>query len=93
MQTRSTDTPDWADRFDETVFRVVTHHDTKSLLWPESDDGRLPPPDHWLPLIYAQAATDDRDGVRFPMDGFDAGSISMRNTVIGQESKRPARGS
>lgn len=87
MQTRSVETPDWADRFDETVARVVTQHDTKGLLslWPESDDGRLshPSPDHWLPLIYAQAATDDRDRVRFPTQGFDWGSISMRNIVFG----------
>lgn len=87
MQARSTDTPDWAQRFDETVKRAVTQHDTKKLLslWPESDDGRLshPTPDHWLPLIYAQAATDDRDRVRFPTEGFDWGSISMRNIVFG----------
>lgn len=87
MQVRSVETPDWAGRFDETVARVVTQHDTKSLLslWPESDDGRLshPTPDHWLPLIYAQAATDDRDHVRFPTEGFDWGSISMRNIVFG----------
>jgi 4,5-DOPA dioxygenase extradiol len=87
MQTRSTETPEWAQRFDETVERVVTQHDTKNLLslWSDSDDGRLahPTPDHWLPLIYAQAATDDRDRVRFPTKGFDWGSISMRNIVFG----------
>lgn len=87
MQTRSTETPDWAHRFDETVKEVITQHDTKSLLslWPDTDDGRLahPTPDHFLPLIYAQAATDERDRVRFPTEGFDLGSISMRNVVFG----------
>ncbi len=87
MQARSTDTPDWALRFDGSVERAVTQHDTKNLLslWPDTDDGRLahPTPDHWLPLIYAQAATDDRDRVRFPTEGFDWGSISMRNIVFG----------
>lgn len=87
MQSRSTDTPDWALRFDGSVERAVTLHDTKNLLslWPDTDDGRLahPTPDHWLPLIYAQAATDDRDRVRFPTEGFDWGSISMRNIVFG----------
>jgi hypothetical protein len=34
-------------------------------------------------LIYAQAATDDRDRVRFPMEGFDWGSISMRSILFG----------
>jgi 4,5-DOPA dioxygenase extradiol len=87
MQTRSNDTPDWAHRFDETVQQTIEQHDTRRLLnlWPDSGDGRMahPTPDHWLPLIYAQAATDDRDPVRFPMEGFDWGSISMRNIVFG----------
>lgn len=87
MQARSTDTPDWAQRFDAAVERMVTQHDTQSLLslWPDTDDGRMahPTPDHFLPLIYAQAATDDRDRVRFPMEGFDWGSISMRSIVFG----------
>jgi 4,5-DOPA dioxygenase extradiol len=87
MQTGSTETPDWAQRFDEAVERIVTQHDTKSLLalWPGTDDGRMahPTPDHWLPLIYAHAAADDRDRVRFPTEGFDSGSLSMRNIVFG----------
>ena len=87
MRAGSADTPDWAQRFDDTVERVVTQHDTQSLLslWPDSEDGRMshPTPDHWLPLIYAQSATDDNDRVQFPMTGFDGGSISMRTIVFG----------
>lgn len=87
MRTRSTETPDWAHRFDETVKDVTMQHDTKRLLSLLSDtaDGRLshPTPDHFLPLIYAQAATDGQDTVRFPTEGFDLGSISMRNVVFG----------
>jgi 4,5-DOPA dioxygenase extradiol len=61
-------------------------HDTQRLLWlSATDDGRLahPTPDHWLPLLYALAATDERDPVRFPIEGFDLGSISMRTVVFG----------
>lgn len=87
MQKRSTDTPDWAKRFDDKVAEVLVQRDTAALLssWPSTDDGRLahPTPDHWLPLIYAYAATDDGDPPRFPMEGFDGGSISMRNVVFG----------
>jgi len=87
MEMGSTETPEWARRFDEAVGRIVTEHDTPSLLslWPDTEDGRTahPTPDHWLPLIYAQAATDERDRVRFPMEGFDWGSISMRSVVFG----------
>ena len=78
---------EWASRFDAKVAKALTQRDTAALLslWPGADDARLahPSPDLWLPLIYAYAATDDRDQVRFPTEGFDMGSISMRNVVLG----------
>lgn len=87
MRTGSTETPDWASRFDDTVKQVVTQHHTATLLdlCPNTDDGRMshPTPDHFIPLIYAYAATDENDHVRFPTEGFDLGSISMRNVVWG----------
>ena len=87
MRTRSTATPDWALRFDEAAKQATLQHDTKSIveLCDSSDDGRLahPTPDHWLPLIYVIALTDERDPVRFPTEGFDLGSLSMRNILWG----------
>lgn len=87
MRESSPDTPDWARRFDETIEKVLDQRDTKALLglWPGTDDGRQahPSPDHFLPLIYAQAATDGSDEVRYPTTGFDMGSISMRNVIFG----------
>lgn len=87
MQSGTSDTPEWAKRFDETVADALERRDTEALLscWPDSDDGRLahPTPDHWLPLVYAYAATDGRDEVRFPVVGFDLGSLSMRSVVFG----------
>lgn len=78
--------PDWAARFDATVKSASEQHDTDTLvgLW-EGPDGRLahPSPDHWIPLLYAYGASDQADRVRFPVDGFDAGSLSMRNIVFG----------
>ena len=66
---------------------ILVQRDTEALesAWPDTEDGRLahPTPDHWLPLIYTHAATDDRDRVRFPMEGFDVGSISMRSVTFG----------
>jgi len=80
-------TPDWALRFDGAVQDMLKERDTEALLsaWPETDDGRQahPTPDHWLPMIYAYGATDSRDRVDFPAEGFDWGSISMRNAVFG----------
>lgn len=87
MQTGSLKTPDWALRFDEAVKQTVAQHDATRLLslWPDSDDGRLahPTSDHWFPLIYAFGAADENDRVRFPMEGFDWGSISMRSIIFG----------
>jgi len=82
----SEETPGWALRYDETVANILLQRDTDALLsiWPETEDGRRahPTPDHWLPLIYAYAATDSRDRASFPAQGFDWGSISMRNVVF-----------
>ena len=87
MRTGTSVTPDWASRFDETVKQVLLKDDVDSLLslWPDSEDGRLahPTPDHWLPLIYAAAAADEGGAVNFPTEGFDLGSLSMRNVVFG----------
>jgi len=80
-------TPDWAQRFDDTIVEVLRQRDTQTLvqLWPQSRDGQLahPSPDHFLPLIYAYAATDDADRASFPIEGFDAGSIDMRSVLFG----------
>lgn len=87
MQTQNQDTPEWARRFDESVKEAALQHDARALveLWPSSEYGRLahPTPDHWLPLLYACAASDERDQVQFTSEGFDLGSVSMRNVVWG----------
>lgn len=86
-QAGSSETPAWARRFDSMVGEILTRRDSSALLaaWSETDDGRIanPYPDHWIPMIYAYGATDDRDSVRFPMEGFDLGSISMRSAIFG----------
>jgi 4,5-DOPA dioxygenase extradiol len=87
MRTATPSTPDWAARFDRAVAEAVAERDTQRLLalYPGTDDGRMahPSPDHFLPLIYAYAVTDATDRVSFPIDGFDAGSISMRSVLFG----------
>ena len=87
MQTGTAITPDWAYRFDETVKQALLAHDVETLLsmYPDTTDGQLahPTPDHWLPLIYAAGAANENDRVRFPTEGFDLGSLSMRNVIFG----------
>jgi 4,5-DOPA dioxygenase extradiol len=87
MRAGTATTPEWAQHFDTAVAQALREHDTETLLklWPETDDGRMahPTPDHWLPLIYAAAASDADDRVQFPVEGFDWGSLSMRAVVFG----------
>ncbi|MGD8557713.1 MAG: 4,5-DOPA dioxygenase extradiol [Chromatiales bacterium] len=87
MRTGRADIPDWAHRFDEAVRAAVVDHDIEALLalYPDTADARLahPTPDHWLPLIYAVGATNESDSVRFSNEGFDWGSLSMRNIIFG----------
>lgn len=89
MRSGSRETPDWARRFDETVAQMLAQRDTDGLLSAaDTDDGRMahPTPDHWLPLIYACGASDpgdSHDPVSFAQQGFDWGSLSMRNVLFG----------
>ncbi len=79
-------TPDWAARFDAQVARGLEERDDDFLVRaPETDTGRLSHPtlDHYLPLLYAAGATDAGDAVRFPISGFDLGSLSMRVVLFG----------
>jgi len=80
-------TPGWARRFDDALVEAALQHDVERLLglWPGTDDGRLAHPsgDHYLPLVYTFAATDPDDELRFPIEGFDMGSISMRAFLFG----------
>ena len=51
----------------------------------EAPDGRRahPTAEHWLPILYAVGAADEGDTVRFPITGFDLGSLSMRAVLFG----------
>lgn len=86
MHRGSSITPEWASRFDESVRKAVLQHDVATLMQIHaSEDGRLahPTAEHWLPLIYALAAANENDPVRFPIEGFDWGSLSMRSIIWG----------
>lgn len=80
-------TPDWARRFDEAVKHSLLNHDHDHLLsiYPDEADAQIahPTAEHWLPLLYAAGAADRTDEVRFPIEGFDVGSLSMRSVQFG----------
>ncbi len=42
-----------------------------------------PTAERWLPILYAAGAADEGDAVRFPITGFDLGSLSMPAVLFG----------
>ncbi|MFI5119792.1 MAG: 4,5-DOPA dioxygenase extradiol [Thermoanaerobaculia bacterium] len=79
-------TPDWAARFDGGVARALEARDETWLVHAlETPDGRRAHPtvEHFLPILYAAGAADARDTLRFPITGFDLGSLSMRAVLFG----------
>jgi 4,5-DOPA dioxygenase extradiol len=72
---------DWAVRFDDFVKIALEKRDDQALIGYRSNpDARraAPDDDHFFPLLYAAGIRQDDDALRFVIEGFDAGSISMR---------------
>ena len=78
---------DWAVRFDSVARELIKNADHTPLVNYESlgKDALLsaPTPDHFLPLIYILALKREDDEVRFPVEGFDGGSVSMTSMQFG----------
>ncbi|GAO02908.1 4,5-DOPA dioxygenase extradiol [Anaeromyxobacter sp. PSR-1] len=77
--------PAWAARFDADAAAALERHDARWLVDAiASPEGRRahPTPEHYLPLLYAAGAA-GADPVRFPITGFDMGSLSMRAALFG----------
>ncbi len=72
---------DWAVRFDDFVKTALEKRDDQALVGYRShpDAQRAAPDDdHFFPLLYAAGIRHNDDALRFVVEGFDAGSISMR---------------
>ena len=79
-------TPEWARAFDDEVARALERHDDDALVRAlGTEAGRLahPTPDHYLPLLYVAGASQPGEPVRFPIEGFDMASLSMRAVTMG----------
>jgi len=78
---------DWAMRFETLARKALGAADFAPLVSYQSlgRDAMLsaPTPDHYLPLLYVLAQHRPGDAVRFPVEGFDGGSISMLAVQIG----------
>jgi 4,5-DOPA dioxygenase extradiol len=87
----ATTTPEWARTFDAQVAAALSRHDDAALVRVlDTDEGRMsaPTPDHFLPLLYVVGASAETDTVRFPIEGFDSGSLSMRAALLGRKETR-----
>lgn len=85
--TREVPAFDWAVRFEDHVRKCLADGDDESLV-NYTAFGRdaalaVPTPDHFLPLLVALGLRRKGDPVRFPVQGFDGGSISMLAVQIG----------
>jgi 4,5-DOPA dioxygenase extradiol len=72
---------DWTVRFDLHIKAALEARDDYALIaYQEHPDARLAAPDedHYFPLLYAAGMRDERDRLEFIVEGYDAGSISMR---------------
>ena len=78
---------DWAQRFEEQARALIQSGEDGPLIAYESlgADAMLsvPTPDHYLPLLYVLPLRQPGEPVRFPVEGFDGGSVSMTTVQIG----------
>jgi 4,5-DOPA dioxygenase extradiol len=78
---------DWAVRFEKQARELMLQDNDGPLVNYETlgRDAMLsaPTPDHYLPLLYILALRRPDEAVRFPVEGFDGGSISMLTVQVG----------
>jgi len=78
----------WAREFDEKVRQAIEAHDTEKLAAPDNWGAQLlaeahPTLEHYAPILYCMAASDESDAVSYPYEGIEFGSISMRTVLLG----------
>lgn len=78
---------DWAVRFEKEAREMMLAGEYKPLidyekLGPEAQLS-IPTPDHYLPLLYVLGSRQHREGITFPVEGVDGGSISMLAVQVG----------
>jgi 4,5-DOPA dioxygenase extradiol len=78
---------DWAVRFERDAKEMMVAGEYKPLidyenLGPEALLS-IPTPDHYLPMLYVIATTQQRELITFPIEGVDGGSISMLTVQVG----------
>jgi 4,5-DOPA dioxygenase extradiol len=82
---------EWAQEFDQGIKQALINRDFEKIIniekyFPQSAKLAVPSPEHYLPLIYAAAVTDENDKLSFPYEGYDLGSLSMRSAMWSAET-------
>lgn len=79
---------DWAVKFEIETRQMMLAGEFKPLIEYErlGRDALLsiPTPDHYLPLLYVIATQQQGEGIIFPVEGVDGGSISMLSVKVGK---------
>ena len=79
---------DWALRFEQTVRERLLTGNASGLVHYDllGEDARraVPTPDHYLPFVYTAGLLKAGEPIRFPVEGFDGGSVSMLAVQIGE---------
>jgi 4,5-DOPA dioxygenase extradiol len=80
--------PSWAKEFDEWAAGALASRDVSALVdWRRRAPGAReahPTAEHWTPVLVALGAgLDGGEPVRFPVAGFEAGSVSRRCVQVG----------
>jgi 4,5-DOPA dioxygenase extradiol len=76
---------DWAVRFDDHIRHALEKRDDQAIVhYDRHPDAAIAAPDfeHYAPLLYIAGARRDTDALRFFVEGFDLGSVSMRGFVL-----------
>jgi 4,5-DOPA dioxygenase extradiol len=74
---------DWNIEFDAGIKQALLDRDFDKLIhieknFPATAALAVPTPEHYLPLLYGAAVSDERDQISFPIEGYEMGSLSMR---------------
>jgi 4,5-DOPA dioxygenase extradiol len=77
---------DWAIEFDELVKNKIDNRDFKSLIdyekFGNSAKLSIPTNDHYLPLLYALGAAEEKSNIKYFNDDIVMGSLAMRSLLI-----------
>ena len=78
---------EWALRFEHRLRRALEEADGDALIryeeWGRDATLAVPTPEHYLPLLYIAALRTAGDGLQFPVEGIDGGSVSMLAMQVG----------